>query len=237
MGFPKGDRFTGSSEQKQKLEAQFVRKAEFMTQHQIPIWNSEFGPVYANPDLDADHEAINAARYDFLDEQLRIYDKSQIHWTISLYKDIGLQGIVHLDPESEWMPTIAPFLEKKRALQLDAWGRHPSKQVEDVIGPLVAWIDRNAPTSADQYPTPWATERQITRIVNQLWLSKCLSDEFAELFAGMSMEELEECAKNFRFERCLQREGLNKALEASAEVAAFGKDWQRPLVGTNCHGK
>jgi len=30
MGFPKGDRYTGSEEQKSKLERQFVRKAEFM---------------------------------------------------------------------------------------------------------------------------------------------------------------------------------------------------------------
>lgn len=126
------------------------------------------------------------------------------------------------------MKTIAPFLEKKRALQLDAWGRYPSKQVEDLIYPLVDWIDKNAPTSQDQYPTPWATERQITRLVNQIWLSGCLSDEFAELFAGMSMEDLEECAKSFHFDECVQREGLNKALEAHAEVADLGKDAARP---------
>lgn len=237
MGFPKGDRYTGSEEQKGKLERQFLRKAEFMFEHGVPCWNGEFGPVYANPQLDEDHENINSARYALLDEQLRVYDKYKIHWSIWLYKDIGVQGMVHLDPESKWMKTIAPFLAKKRALQLDAWGRYPSKQVEDVINPLVEWIDKNAPTSKDQYPTPWATERQITRLINQIWLAGCLSDEFAELFRDMGEEELEECAKSFSFERCLQRKGLNEALEMHADVAGVEAGWERPLMNGHRGGK
>lgn len=165
-----------------------------------------------------------------LDEQLGIYDKYKIHWSIWLYKDIGVQGMVHVNPQSKWMETIAPFLEKKRALQLDAWGRYPSKQVEDVINPLAEWIDKVAPNSKDQYPTPWATERQLTRLINQIYLSKCLSDEFAEQFRGMSFEELEACARSFHFDKCLQRDGLNKRLEARGQsgASAFSKDWARP---------
>lgn len=229
MGFPKGETFTGSPEQVAKLERQFTRKAEIMYRLKTPIWNGEFGPVYANPLLDTDnHAAINAARYALLDTQLGIYDKYQIHWSIWLYKDIGVQGMVHVDPSSKWMRTIAPFLAKKRALQLDAWGRYPSKQVEDVIEPLARWIDSVAPNSAAQYPTPWATERQITRLVNQIYLSGCFSDEFAELFRGMSVQDLEECARSFHFEECLQREGLNRALEAHSEVPSLTRETQRP---------
>ncbi|EMC96562.1 glycoside hydrolase family 5 protein [Baudoinia panamericana UAMH 10762] len=228
MGFPKGEKFTGTPEQKSKLERQFVRKADFMNQHKTPIWNGEFGPVYANPQLEPDHEETNAARYQVLDEQLRIYDKYKIHWSIWLYKDIGVQGMVYVNPDSKWMKTIAPFLKKSRALQLNAWGRYPSKQAEEVIEPLVAWIDKNAPTSKDQYPTPWVTERQITRLINQCWLSGCLSDEFAEQFRGMSMEDLEECAKSFHFDQCMQRDGLNKALMAHSEVPDLEEGWTRP---------
>ncbi|WPG98846.1 glycoside hydrolase family 5 protein [Acrodontium crateriforme] len=235
LGFPKGERFTGSEQQKAKLESQFLRKAEFMIEQKTPIWNGEFGPVYANPQLDADHKEVNAARYNVLDEQLRIYDKYKIHWSIWLYKDVGLQGMVHLNPESKYMRTIAPFLKKKRELQLDAWGRYPSKQVEDVIEPLVAWIDKNAPTSNNQYPTPWATERQITRLINQLYLSTCLSDEFAELFKGLTLDDLEECAKSFRFDRCVQRDGLNKALMTHAEVSDIDVQWRRPTTKANGH--
>jgi hypothetical protein len=86
MGFPKGDTFKGTEDQKTKLEEQFLRKAEYMHKHNSPIYNGEWGPVYANPLLDEDHEAINHARYNVLAEQLRIYDKYKIHWSIWLYK-------------------------------------------------------------------------------------------------------------------------------------------------------
>ena len=228
MGFPKGDRYEGTEVQNHELEYQFQRKALFMYKFRTPIWNGEWGPVYANPLLDPNHEAVNQARYNLLNQQLNIYDKYKIHWSIWLYKDIGVQGMVHVNPKTKWMRTIAAFNERKRALQLDAWGRHPSAQVEAVINPLVEWIDRVAPTSKLQYPTPWATERQITRVINQLWLSGCVQDDFADLFKDMGFEELEECAKSFHFDNCLQRDGLNKALEAHADVPDVGKDFVRP---------
>ena len=228
MGFPKGETYTGSAEQDSQLERQFTRKAEIMYRLKTPIWNGEFGPVYANPAVDSDAQEINKHRYQVLDQQLSIYDKYQIHWSIWLYKDIGVQGMIHTDPASKWMKTIAPFLEKKRALQLDAWGRYPSKQVEAVIEPLAKWIDQVAPNSNAQYPTPWQTERQITRMVNQMYLSSCMSDEFAELFRDMSFEDLEECARSFHFEKCLQRDGLNEALMKHAEVPSLDKDTVRP---------
>jgi hypothetical protein len=219
MGFPKGVRYAATPEQKARLEQQFLRKAEFMHARGLPVWNGEFGPVYANArDDGAEWEAVNDARYGLLGEQLRIYDKYRIHWSIWLYKDIGLQGMVHAAPESKWMRTIAGFLEKKKMLQLDAWGRRPAKEVEDVINPLVELIDKYIPQSKEQYPTPWATERQIVRLVNQIWMAGCLNDEFAELFRGMGMEELEECARSFHFDECVQRGGLNRVLEAHASA-------------------
>ncbi|KAF2456902.1 putative glucanase [Lineolata rhizophorae] len=234
MGFPKGEQYAGTAEQNAKLERQFLRKAEFMNKHETPIWNGEFGPVYANPELDggpAVAAETNERRYNLLDQQLRLYDKYKIHWSIWLYKDVGVQGMIHTDPNSKWNRTIAPFAARKRALQLDAWGRYPSKQVEDVIDPLVAWIDSVAPASKNMYPTNWATERQITRLINQLWLSACVQDEFAALFKDMSFEELEECARSFHFDKCVQREGLNKALEAHATVGEVAQGFVRASVG------
>lgn len=228
MGFPKGDTYTGAEDQKSKLERQFLRKAEFMHKWKTPIWNGEFGPVYANPELDKGHEEINAARYALLDEQLRIYDKHGIYWSIWLYKDIGVQGMVHVSPSSPWLTTIADFLKKKRHLQLDAWGRYPSPAIENLINPLVEFIDQHCPQSKEQYPTPWATERQLTRLINQIWMAGAVSDEFAELFRDFSFEQLEACAKSFAFEECVQREGLNQALEKHAQAPEIESDWKRP---------
>lgn len=48
------------------------------------------------------------------------------------------------------------------------------------------------------------------------------------MFKDMSLEELEECAQGFRFDECVQREGLNKALEEHAVVEEIGQDFVRP---------
>lgn len=148
MGFPSGETYVGSDEQKAKLERQFVRKADFMLGHKVPAWNGEFGPVYEDR-METESEAANRARCELLGEQLKIYDKYAISWSIWLYKDIGLQGMVYTDPASKWNGTIKGFLEKKRNCKLDAWGTQPSEEVEALMKPLVAWVEKISPTAKD----------------------------------------------------------------------------------------
>ena len=216
MGFPTGQSFKGTKEQKARLERQFIRKADFMTRYGTPIWNGEFGPVYADPRIETDAAEVNECRYNLLGEQLTIYDRYQIHWCIWLYKDIGVQGMVYTNPDSKWNKTIQPFLEKKRKYQIDAWGKYPSKEAEDVLNPLVAWIDKVSPTAKETYPTPWATERHVLRNVFQTFLASSFSEEFASLFKDMDKSELDAVAHSFHFDECLQRDGLNKALQSHA---------------------
>jgi hypothetical protein len=218
MGFPTGPRYKGTPEQKEYLERQYLRKAAFMNENGTAIWNGEFGPVYANPTTTADAQTINQERYNLLGEQLCIYDKYKIHWSIWLYKDVGLQGMIHTSPQSPWNKTIAPFLEKKKALMLDAWGRDPSEEAEAAFKPLVEWIDRVSPAAKDTYPTSWNTERHLLRTVYQTFLAASFSDEFAELFRGLDEAQLEALARSFHFEQCVQREGLNEILREHARV-------------------
>lgn len=109
MGFPSGEPYAGTEEQNKHLERQYERKVEFMKQHNVPvgtsflsrvkachltprkIWNGEFGPVYANQSEEG-YQEINNQRYRLLGQQLSIYKKDQISWSIWLYKDIGFQG-------------------------------------------------------------------------------------------------------------------------------------------------
>lgn len=213
MGFPTGQRYKGTPEQKELLERQFLRKAEFMRRNSTAIWNGEFGPVYADPRTDADADSINEERYNLLGDQLRIYDKYRIHWSIWLYKDIGLQGMIHTKPNSKWNTTIQPFLDKKNRLWLDSWGRRPSPEPAAALKPLVQWIDQVSPTAKETYPTPWNTERHLLRAVFQTFLAASFVDEFAELFRGMDEGDLEALARSFHFEECEQRRGLNEMLK------------------------
>jgi hypothetical protein len=218
MGFPTGEPYKGTLEQKARLERQFRRKAEFMKAHKCPIWNGEFGPVYSDS-RDADAASVNQDRYHMLGEQLAIYDKHQISWSIWLYKDIGIQGMLHTDPNSKWNRTIQPFLDKKKKYRLDAWGVSPSDESEAAVNPLVEWIERISPRAKNTYPTPWDVERHVLRNVVQTFLSATFSDEFAELFKGMDEKELDGLAHSFHFDECVQREGLNQILTSHAEFA------------------
>ena len=218
MGFPTGTSFKGTSDQKQKLEDQFLRKSEFQRTHKTPIWNGEFGPVYANPKWDNDADSINQDRYSLLGYQLQIYGKHQIPWSIWLYKDIGVQGMVYTSPESSWNKLIEPILEKKKHLQLDAWGTYPSKEVDSVMRPLIDWIDSVSPTAKQTYPSTWNTARHIQRLVMQSFLAESFVHEFAELFRDKDETELEELARSWSFEECLKRDGLNKIMSEHAAL-------------------
>lgn len=219
MGFPTGERYQGTPEQNQHLERQYLRKAEFMSQNGTPIWNGEFGPVYADPAADVDAATTNQERYNLLGEQLRIYDKHSIHWSIWLYKDVGLQGMIYTNPNGKWNKTLKPFLDKKRAIWIDKWGNNPNPEIDSVLNPLLEWIDRVSPSASKTYPTPWNTEMHVTRSVMYTFLAASFSDEFASLFKGMDEKELEEMARSFHFDECLQREGLNKILTDHAKIS------------------
>lgn len=84
--------------------------------YKVCVWNGEFGPVYSDLRLDSNAAEINQERYNLLGAQLTLYDKYQNPWSIWLYKDIGVQGMVYTDPDSLWNKTIQPFREKKRRL-------------------------------------------------------------------------------------------------------------------------
>lgn len=116
------------------------------------------------------------------------------------------------------MKTIAPFLTKKRALQLDSWGKYPSEQVAAVIEPLAAWINEVCPEATHTYPTPWHTQRHLARRIMETFMASAFSMEFASLFKGMTMEQLDEAAKSFKFENCVQRGGLNKIMSDHAKL-------------------
>jgi len=69
--------------------------------------SSPHGPGYASPTVEGpSYEKINQQRYNLLGEQLSIYDKYAINWSIWLYKDIGVQGMMHTNPKSKWNTTI-----------------------------------------------------------------------------------------------------------------------------------
>jgi len=222
MGFPAGNPYTGTDEQKEILQRQFERKVEFMNKHKVPVWNGEFGPVYASHD-DPKAEQINSQRYNLLGQQLSDYRKhhSPISWSIWLYKDIGFQGMVYASPDTPYMRLLAPFLAKKKRLGLDKWGRDDSQVPKHIYGPLIEYLKSEIPEEIQRkrmYPQHWGLEGHVHRVLRECLVSEVLTWEFANYFEGKSFEELDELAASFRFENCVKREGLNEILKTDAGV-------------------
>ena len=200
-----------------------------MRERGIPIWNGEFGPVYAsaadsegaNPaEKEASAALTNSQRFALLKEQLAIYAETQVSWSIWLYKDIGYQGMTYVSPSSPYMRLIAPFLAKKKKLGLDFWGSSDKSGVAHVYDPFVQALKEMVPEHLrnKRYPSPqWSFERQVERGVRECLMSEYLGWEMAELFAGKTEEELDELAGSFKLENCVLRDELNEILREDAE--------------------
>lgn len=226
LGFPLPEQYEGTDEQKAKLRASFKRKVEYMQNANVPIWNGEWGPVYQDPRRDPNAAATNKKRFALLKEQLKIYREfGDVSWSIWLYKDIGYQGMVYLDPESPYMKLIQPFVEKKQRLGLDFWSVESKAPIDDAVyKPFISKLKETIPEHLlkKKYPKIWTFDRQVERVVREVLLSEYHGWEMAELFSGKTKEDLEELAASFALENCLKRDQLNENLREDAELSSVG---------------
>jgi hypothetical protein len=124
-----------------------------------------------------------------------------------------------VNPKSAYMSLLEPFLNKKQALALDAWGAS-----DDHLATLFNQIERffkDNLTEEDQkrYPWPvWKFESWISRVVRNELLSEFLVPEWGRYFKGLSVTQLKELGKSFAFENCLLRDELNGILRADSVV-------------------
>lgn len=187
---------------KDTLEKDFLGKSEFMLSHHVPIWVGEFGPVYSgNPQKDEMH-------YRVLKDQLAYYDKYKVSWCIWLYKDLGLQAILHQKETTPYMKLVSGFLSKKDSLGADAWGA-TDKNIRQVIAPLEDLFKKEF---AGYNPYPAGQQRHIALLVRNILIAEALLPEYCNLFKGLSDEQLIQLAQSFRFENYVIRKRLEEIL-------------------------
>ncbi|KAH9847069.1 glycoside hydrolase [Lenzites betulinus] len=221
FGFPAApEPYTSTEVQLHRLRRSYEKKRQWMDERGLCVWNGEWGPVYARKEYEGERtDAINTERYQVLKDQLAIYNKDRLSWSIWLYKDIGFQGMVFVSRETPYMTLFKDFLAKKHRLAIDAWGADDA-QVRDVYKPLVDLIKREVkPEHQSLYPAPvWKLTDRIGRLSRNILVSEFLVQEWAEHFRGKSEAEIDEIARSFSFESCLHREGLNKILTDNATL-------------------
>ena len=184
------------------VEKTFLRRTEYMRRTGTPVWIGEFGPVYSSD------RSQDAWRYRLLRDQLEIYREHGASWALWTYKDIGLQGLVHAAPDSDYVSLIAPALEVKGRLGVDSWGGSDAG-VRDVLDPIDAVFDRDFPDFA---PYPWGRQPHIAVLVRHILLAEPLAERFGRLFEGVDVDRARELAHSFRFDRTVERTGLTRVL-------------------------
>jgi aryl-phospho-beta-D-glucosidase BglC (GH1 family) len=187
---------------KDTLENDFLIKSKFMFSRHVPLWVGEFGPVYTGiPEKDE-------MRYQVLKDQLAYYDKYKVSWCIWLYKDMGLQAIIHQNDHTSYMKLVSAFLSRKDSIGSDSWGS-TDKNIRQVLKPLEEMFKKEFP---DYYPYPSGQERQISLMVRHILIAEALVPEYCNLFRGLSEEKLIALAQSFRFENYVKRERLEAIL-------------------------
>ncbi len=205
-GFISGGDYPGYTRErfynKDTLEKDFLKKSEFMFSRHVPLWVGEFGPVYTgDPKKDE-------MRYQVLKDQLAYYNKYKVSWCIWLYKDMGLQAIMHQDINTPYMKLVSPFLTRKDSLGADAWGS-TDKHIRQAIAPLEELIKKEFP---DYDPYPNGQQREIALLVRHILIAEALLPEYCNLFKNLSEEQVIALARSFRYENYVKRGRLEDIL-------------------------
>jgi aryl-phospho-beta-D-glucosidase BglC (GH1 family) len=205
-GFIQGGDYPGITDgrfiNRDSLEHDFLNKSEFMFSKHVPLWVGEFGPVYTgNPVKDE-------MRYQILKDQLAYYKKYNVSWCIWLYKDLGLQAVIHQKENTPYMKLVSPFLVKKNLLGADEWGS-TDKNIRQVMVPIEDLFKKEF---GSYNPYPFGPQSQINLLVRHILISEALVPEYCNLFRNLTKEELIALAQSFRYENYVKRQRLEDIL-------------------------
>ena len=176
----------------------------FARQHGVPLWVGEFGAESDGPAEELSY------RLRALDDQIDIFEQHRAHWTIWTYKDIGMMGLVSVDPDSEYLKTVAPVQDLKRELATDSWGAtQPNTAVKARVADLGDLILSKLPkTGADPERFKFYLEQStlanfVATFIQPLW---------AQSFTDMNEDDIDRVMRSFALKNCRVNEGLKEVL-------------------------
>ena len=147
-------------------------------------------------------------KLEICEDQLAYYNKYKVSWCIWLYKDMGLQAVMHQKETTPYMKLVSKFLARKDSLGADAWGS-TDKNIRQAIAPLEDLMKKEFP-AYDPYPN--GRDREVALLVRHILISQALVPEYCNLFKGLSEEQLTALAQSFRFENYIKRTRLEDIL-------------------------
>ncbi|HEY5180262.1 MAG TPA: cellulase family glycosylhydrolase [Dermatophilaceae bacterium] len=182
----------------------FLQRSAYARSTGTPIFVGEFGPIYTG-DANQDEQ-----RLQILEDQLDIYREHAAGWSIWMYKDLGRQGLVTVQPESAYRRRFDEFVAKKVRLGADQWGSDGEGVVE-VTRPVQELMAQEFPDFA---PYPWGRFDWTRTLLLNIIMAQPLACQYAELFRGLDDSELDALADSFAFGQCSVRAPLLARLQA-----------------------
>jgi endoglucanase len=184
------------------IESDFLRQTDWIRRQGLPLIVSEFGPVHG------DDPAAVPSRLRVLWDQLSIYEQHGASWTIWTYKDVGVQGLMQIAPDSAWLRLLGPTIERTRRLGALYWGVPPD--VARAAYPDVHALVEREFGSLPWYP--WGPGREVGAVVGENLIAGFLAAGLEPLFKDLDDTDLEALADSFRFERCVEYSELTDRL-------------------------
>jgi aryl-phospho-beta-D-glucosidase BglC (GH1 family) len=185
---------------KGSLELALDERTKFIREHKVPCLVGEFGIRGNAPKYAEDRERV-------LNDQLDIFNERGYSWTLWNYKDIGLRGLVYLNPESKWMK----FTENDRRLKaaLNADQAVPVGEAY-LIHKMRAYLGKYYPEYTSGQSFCFDRGVIVKLVMNNF--SNILIDLFTRKMSKLALEELDGLAASFNFDHCLVREGWKKII-------------------------
>jgi endoglucanase len=173
----------------------------YAQRHNVPLWVGEFGATFNGP------PAETPDRVRAMDDQIDVFEECGAHWTIWTYKDIGVMGMVQVDPDAPYLRTVASSLRTKRALELDMFWMTQAgpTRTREMIVELARHI---AEQVGDPEIDPAANARYLAQAALAGYTSGLAQPAYAKCFAGMSEEELDRILQSFAFANCQPNQPL-----------------------------
>lgn len=182
----------------------------FARRHGVPLWVGEFGSVYNGPGDDT------RARLRAVDDQIGVFEEFGAHWTTWTYKDVGVMGLVTLDPDSPYARLVAPSLRAKAALDTDFWmGWLPSTPAKAKLDELARLVEA---TVDDPAIEPGANRRFLGQATFDHYVGALLQPGYARLFKDLDETELDDVLASFSLARCRRNEGLVEVVSRYARA-------------------
>ena len=167
---------------------------QFARRHGVPLWVGEFGCVFNGP-----QEEI-PDRLKALEDEIDVFEELGVHWTLWTYKDVGIMGLVQLDPESLYMQVISPILEAKRLTGVDFWTSWlPAPKTRDGIRYIARYAEQ---AIGDPEINPEMNEHFLSQAALSGYVGALMQPAFAKRFLGVCMDEMDRILESFSFSRC-----------------------------------